>query len=104
MANTLKRYRHGDVVLVGIPRVPKGAREETVKPLAVGETTGHAHRLTEGKYTFWEKGGRRFVRVLEPATLVHEEHAPLTIARGVYEQRAEREYDYTKTRAQIVAD
>jgi hypothetical protein len=104
MAYTRKRYRHGDVVLVGVFRVLTGAAEETVKALAYGETTGHAHRLTEGKYKFWQKDGKRFVQVFEAATLVHEEHAPLIIAKGVYEQRAEREFDYTRARDRIVAD
>lgn len=55
--------------------------------LALGEQTGHHHRFeTDNVKMFANDNGRRFI-VIEgkPATLYHEEHAPLEFSPGTYE-------------------
>jgi hypothetical protein len=52
----------------------------------------------EGEYRFWRRGAARFIEVLTPTALVHEEHETLTIAPGIYEQLVEREFDYSKVK------
>jgi hypothetical protein len=90
----MRRFRHGDVLLKEVRILPPNVQRAAKKPLAVGEATGHSHRFEDGKYRFWTSGEKRFVEVLAPSSLVHEEHARLVIPPGVYEQLQEREYDY----------
>jgi hypothetical protein len=100
----MRRFRHGDVLLKQVRSLPAGVKREARKPLAFGETTGHAHRFQDGDYQFWRQGDTRFIEVRAPATLVHEEHAPLTIPPGIYEQLQEREYHYSVRQSVPVYD
>ncbi|RYD72011.1 MAG: hypothetical protein EOP84_23900 [Verrucomicrobiaceae bacterium] len=76
-------------------RVPDAAaRKSHSHVLAQGEATGHAHRLakTEAGEVF-TVDGQMFIDVIEEsATIVHEEHGPITLPRGCYEVRIQREY------------
>lgn len=62
--------------------------------LAEGEVTGHAHRLkdpTSGRV--FSVGSDLYLEVLaDTATIVHEEHGPVTLPRGGYAVRIQREY------------
>jgi hypothetical protein len=62
--------------------------------LAYGEVTGHSHRVQEPRAAeMWEHGGSLFLRVVaDQATIVHEEHKPIVLARGVYRVWMQREY------------
>lgn len=57
--------------------------------LALGEATGHHHRFEQENVSLYhanDNSGRRFVVVCDrPATLFHEEHAPIEVAPGTYE-------------------
>jgi hypothetical protein len=99
-----KRFRQGDVVLKQVQRLPAAAIPERIKPLAVGEQSGHNHQLKEGVFRFWRDGTTRFVEVLETTNLVHEEHSTLEIPPGLYEQLDEREYDYFEEDAAQISD
>lgn len=98
------KYRHGDVGLVPVSTLPKGVVKEEGKILAYGEVTGHTHRFDDGDYQFWKHGDTRYIEVLSPSTLNHEEHGRLTILPGVYEQIQEREYDYFNEELRAVVD
>jgi hypothetical protein len=88
-------FRQGDVVLRRVKNLPWGVRPQPQGPLAIGEATGHSHRFEAGDTVqLWERGGRRFVEVFAPSRLLHEEHREILIPPGIYEQLAEREYDY----------
>jgi hypothetical protein len=98
-------FRQGDVLLVPVAEIPAGARRlERVDGcliLAEGELTGHAHVVVEDGADLYEhlsEGDvaelrRRFLRVEAEVALVHEEHAPITLALGEYEVRRQREYE-----------
>jgi hypothetical protein len=60
--------------------------------LAEGERTGHAHRVVGGRPRLYEAAGRRFLRVVAGARVVHEEHDEIALGPGVYEVRRQREY------------
>ncbi len=61
--------------------------------LAEGETTGHAHRVTNAlKGQVFTVGTKMFLEVEGMATIVHEEHGPITVPNGLYEVRIQREY------------
>lgn len=81
--------RQGDVALVPVASIPKGAKDITPKKgdvvLKFGEATGHAHRIDERvKVRVWDAGAERFLQVLEVVSLKHEEHAEIVIAPGIY--------------------
>lgn len=82
----------GDVYLkAGI--LPNDVKPEPTKDgktiLALGEVTGHHHRFEADNVKMFhanDNSGRRFIVVSErPATLFHEEHAPIEVAPGTYE-------------------
>jgi len=88
-------YRHGDLILIPHKKKPAATAQATQNfVLAEGEETGHKHVLT-GDLIVWPIGRNdpTIVAVREkPATLTHEEHAPLAIPPGVYEVRRQRVY------------
>lgn len=81
--NTNPIIRHGDVLLVPARR----QKNATAKPgliLAEGEATGHAHRI-EGDASLIESGGTTYLDARRTVALLHEEHARVEIAPGIYE-------------------
>jgi len=93
-------YRQGDVLLIRCARIPEGEpvpREHGRIVLAHGEATGHAHALVDDEAAFTEtrpaKGApRRYLRLVKPARLFHDEHSPIELPPGRYEVRRQREY------------
>jgi hypothetical protein len=87
-------WRQGDVFLISVPALPASGRLDHRTVLAEGEITGHAHRLEDPSTgRVYSVGGELFMEVLaESATIVHEEHGPITIPRGGYAVRIQREY------------
>ncbi len=99
-------FAQGDLLLERVPDVaPSGAIEENSQGAAMvlleGETTGHRHAIAERVTKFFDEGlagdipaglyvghvqvGSAYARV------THEEHAPLTLPRGTYRVRRQRE-------------
>jgi hypothetical protein len=72
--------RQGDVCLIPVAALPKGAiavaQKDARVVLAYGEVTGH----------------ERFLQVLEPVTLRHEEHTHKVIPPGIYHLPKQMEY------------
>jgi hypothetical protein len=90
--------RHGDILLVrregGIPESEK-RRDDTI--LAVGEATGHHHRLVGQAVVYGKLDNPvQFVEIVDPAELVHEEHKTINLEPGRYTVFKQREFDYTK--------
>lgn len=98
-------YRHGDVIIVE-GEIPKDAEISTDDWLMLGEATGHAHRLEslETATVFKTKNGDRFLRVVQPTALKHEEHHTRIIPPGTYEIRPTRETDHLSGVVRRVAD
>ena len=91
----MKAWRQGDVVLVE-SELPEDAVEiEHDGVLAHGEVTGHRHRITQGTVKFLHSTKGTFLDVIsETALLEHEEHAPITLTRGVRRFFQQREFDW----------
>lgn len=93
-------YRQGDVLIVPVAKAPENLepleREGGRVILAHGEATGHAHAIAEpGAVLFSETAtGRRFLKLLKPAALDHEEHDRIDLPTGDYEVIRQKEYDY----------
>lgn len=87
----MKSYRQGDVLVVEVKAIPKGAQDVTGDSdivLMHGELTGHAHRIKEpqDKVRLLDVQAERYLRVLQEATIRHEEHAPIVLREGRYKQ------------------
>jgi hypothetical protein len=72
--------RQGDVGFVRCT-IPEGARAVKLRPFALGEQTGHSHRvsvLDAPKCQMFEIDGRTFIRVSEEGgiSIQHEDHDP----------------------------
>ena len=86
-------YRHGDVQLTEIEKLPDGVKSlEDRKYLALGEATGHAHRVKSGEL-FEDAGGVLFLLVKNTDELTHEEHAGKILEPAVYRVGIKRQYD-----------
>lgn len=89
--------RQGDVLVMAVTNLPPGIRrvprDNGRIVLAYGEATGHAHAIEDLNVEGFMRNGTMFLRVTgEPATLRHEEHAPIELGPGAYEVRRQREY------------
>lgn len=89
-----KLWRHGDVLIGAAPAVPVEARPLPHLILARGEVTGHSHRIAERDAAqLYELNGVLYLDVVAAlATLIHEEHGPITLPQGQYRVWIQREY------------
>lgn len=117
---TLLQLRQGDVQLQQVAALP--AKRTEIAPagnrlvLAHGEVTGHAHAIydyaqsareiadaTIARARLWSApDGTRYLEVIEPVTLRHEEHTEHAIPPGVYKLPVQVEY--TPAELRRVAD
>jgi hypothetical protein len=90
----MKAIRQGDVLLKPAS-IPADAKRVPLRPIALGERTGHHHSLMsnvadvpiEDLVEMYEKDGQTFVRVLgepESVSLVHQQHKTHTLAPAEY--------------------
>lgn len=96
-------WRQGDVYLIAVAKLPESGRVERRAVLAEGEITGHAHRLKDpASGQVFSVGNQLYLEVLsEEATIVHEEHGPVTLPRGGYSVRIQREYSPQEIRSVV---
>ena len=98
----VKIYRQGDVLLREVDEMPKKARKRETDVILEGEVTGHAHRIQHGTiYDLWDQ---TFVRAGKDAVIVHDEHGPIPIEKGLYEVIRQMEYDPASPRNNWVED
>jgi hypothetical protein len=107
--NNKKVYRQGDVLLVQVEAMPEGrAKKVNSFVLAFGEQTGHKHLLVAEPKNLIDvvetEDGKRYIKILHPAKLIHEEHKTITVFPGIYEQRQEREFDWFQMVVRRVID
>lgn len=87
-------WRHGDVLIAKIEEIPTFAAKRTDTILAYGELTGHSHQIEAPETAeLWEDNGQLYLKVVAPtATVVHQEHKPITLPQGTYRVWKQREY------------
>ena len=90
----MRMWRQGDVLMAVADEIPEGARKLPHCTLAEGELTGHSHRVAEPEAAeLFEKDGVLYLSVkAQSATVVHDEHGPITLGRGMYRVWKQREY------------
>lgn len=85
-----KNIRQGDVFLLKVDRLPANIKRKD-NILAYGETTGHKHQVVGASVL--TDGNTQYVEVAAEAELVHDEHAPHKLSKGVYKVVLQRELD-----------
>lgn len=86
-------YRQGDVLIVdakyrGAKDGGNDLREGADIVFMHGEVTGHAHRIVSpaAKARLLDVQAERYLKVLSEVTITHEEHAPILLREGQYQQ------------------
>ncbi len=97
-------YRHGDVLVQLVDKIPSTAKKQKHLTLAEGEVTGHSHRIANRDHAeLYRDGDQLFLNVThDPAALIHQEHAQIDLPKGFY--RVWRQREYTPERIVIVRD
>lgn len=96
------QVRQGDVFIRPVPDpwgygngsgIPSSAKPRAGAVLVEGEKTGHMHEVTKGDVELFEKNGTLYMRVTsESATVTHPDHKSVTVPKGDYEVRRQKEY------------
>ena len=96
-------YRHGDVIIQAVTEVPAEAVRRPSAILARGEATGHSHRMADpAAVRLADHAGLSYLTVTDDsATLIHDEHEPITLPRGHYRFWIQREYSPKEIRQVI---
>mgnify|MGYP001594441398 CR=1 FL=1 len=98
-------YRQGDILLVAVKQLPPQVIPEQREGdiiLALGEVTGHAHRIRDVECHAWSVAGQRYLVADLPVVLSHEEHGAITVAPGVYQVVRQKELDLSGEWRQVV--
>lgn len=83
--------RQGDVILM--PAISTKGMPLSHLTLAVGEVSGHTHRIRSGKAKLYEQDGSLYLQVIsDSAILTHEEHKSIKIPQGCWIIKIQREY------------
>jgi hypothetical protein len=97
-------FRHGDVLIQKVKKIPAAAKRLRHRTLAHGELTGHSHQIREKEQVaLWQAGPQLFLEIGgRHATVVHQEHAAIELPKGTY--RVWRQREYTPQRIIVVRD
>lgn len=108
------QYRQGDIFLEkaddDLPELEdckqsiEGNEVDKFIVLALGEATGHAHKLSSQGAILKKavNSNQFFLVVKEPSDLIHEEHSKISLPPGKY--RVRRQRIYTPEKPIFVAD
>lgn len=100
----LANWRHGDVALIGISKLPVSLKESNTNIFMSKGSGGHDHTFKGGKFYPKVKGNNviGYIRAKD-TVLYHEEHSPkgVPIANGVYEIRKQNEFTHEGLREVI---
>ena len=102
---TFMQYRHGDVMLELVDKLPGGAhRQVNHATLAFGEVTGHSHAIKQkSDVSLYDYGNFMCLDVQAgPVSLEHEEHATIELPKGLY--RVWRQREYSPEEIRIIQD
>ena len=90
-----KAYRHVEILLLKVPKLPIGLKLSPSKTFMVG-SHGNSHSIDQGKIYFKEEGFTFGYMVAKDTTLLHPEHKDETggakIPNGVYKLIKQNEY------------
>lgn len=98
----MKMNRQGDLNFLEVSSIPKGVKKVATGVITHSDSTSHTHRLVGG-VLFQTKDGKQYADVKTKATVKHEEHGAITLSKGYWEIRRQREYTM-KDATKIVVD
>lgn len=101
-----KTAQQGDVLLRKLETMPKGEPNSVTRKrlvLAHGES-GHSHVIEDDEAELIQIGERMLLNLPKAATVVHEEHGPITLSPGIWEIGRVKEYDYFQHMIRQVID
>ena len=88
---SMEHYRQGDILFVKVDKLPGNKRKQVKNGVvALGEATGHAHRVRDGHV--WDFEPDLFVEAEVATKVVHEEHNTIPLPKGIYKVVRQREY------------
>jgi len=97
--------QQGDVLLHRIDSIPAGSMPLASRTIARGEHTGHSHTIEQAEgATLYTLDEILYLVAEHEATVVHQEHRPVTVPPGTYRIGRVREWDYTQHEARQVRD
>ncbi|MBF0398990.1 MAG: hypothetical protein HQK78_19600 [Desulfobacterales bacterium] len=100
-------YQQGNVLIESIQSIPTEALvknpENNKYIIAKGEATGHAHVIKDPVVLYCHKKTFYILAKIE-FQIIHEEHLPLFIPKGIYQIRKVREYDHFFEETKEIAD
>ena len=98
-----KIYRHGDLLIRQVKKIPESATQLSTNIVAHGEN-GHSHKL-HGSHQVYEIPDKQILfEAKQDLFLKHQEHNTLKISKGNYVVVHEREYNPFKNIEQEVID
>ncbi len=103
---TKNYYQQGDVIITTIENLPPDLEVFKENILAEGEHHNHFHRMQGDNCTVLidRKTQTRYLRVIEPSDLTHEEHHTRTVPPGIYRIGIVREADHIEGIVRKVLD
>lgn len=96
-----KTQWQGDVGLVPISKIPVDVQSKKGSIVAYGEATGHHHKFQDA-VLLYENKQNLYAKVERDTQLVHQEHAPLDVKKGVYRVVRQRVFDVQKGIRQVM--
>lgn len=100
-----RSFQQGDVNGRKLAALPDGAKKIIARKrlvVAHGES-GHSHVIEDDEAELIEIGGKILLNLTRRATLVHEEHKPITLSPGIWEIGRVQEYDwFSKMQRQVM--
>lgn len=99
------QIRHGDLLIEKIDKFTDKLKERKDKIVERGEATGHAHRITGNGLVLEYPTGETLIKSLDNTVqIVHEEHKPIEIPKGIYKVTRQREYDAFEKASRTILD
>lgn len=100
-------FRQGDVLIVAVDTIPNDAadvkRTKRGIVLQEGSATGHAHAIKQRAASLHATDdGARYLHVVEPVDLTHEEHTTITIPAGDYRVSIHHEHSPAELPRQVL--
>ena|SRR3990167_628112 len=86
----MMQARQGDMLICSVPAIPTTAKRQDQCVLALGEATGHAHRINAGATLFLDEDERKYFHVNDPphvgplpATLLSDAETSFLVATAL---------------------
>lgn len=102
----MNTWQQGDLIGRKLKALPDGVatingRKRLV--LAHGEN-GHSHVIEDDEAELIQIGERMLLKLSKPATVIHDEHHPITLTPGIWEIGRVREFDWLQNMERQVID